>query len=53
MKRRLAQLARERNLSSEAMMEQIDVNLHRLAITPEWQMLKTLVTASPVSETAP
>ncbi|MBR1463586.1 MAG: hypothetical protein IJ604_09480 [Prevotella sp.] len=37
----LNELAQERSLSPEDMMQQIDQHLRRLAVTPEWQMLKT------------
>lgn len=38
----LDELAKERGLSPETMMALIDDSLHKIAITPEWQMMKTL-----------
>ncbi len=39
----LSDLACERHLSPETMIDNIDKNLHKLAITPEWQMLKQVI----------
>lgn len=36
----LINLACEQNTTEEALMEQIDGSLRKLAITPEWQMMK-------------
>lgn len=36
----LAEIAHENSLEPEAMMERIDNSLRRLAVTPEWQMMK-------------
>lgn len=36
----LHDLARRRNLSDEDMMSHIDASLRRLAVTPEWQIMK-------------
>ena len=38
----LDELAQERGLSPETMMSKIDESLRKLAVTPEWQMLKTI-----------
>lgn len=38
----LYEIAQQRRLSPEAMMAHIDESLRKLAITPEWQMLKGL-----------
>lgn len=39
----LDELAQQRGLSPERMMEQIDNHLRKLAVSPEWQMLKQLI----------
>ncbi len=39
----LKEIADDRQMSTEEMMTQIDLCLHKLAITPEWQMLKQLI----------
>ena len=36
----LAEIAHENSLEPEAMMERIDNSRRRLAVTPEWQMMK-------------
>lgn len=36
----LAEIAHKNSLGPEAMMERIDNSLRRLAVTPEWQMMK-------------
>ena len=36
----LADLAARRSLAPEAMMERIDKSLRRLAVTPEWQVIR-------------
>ena len=41
----LGELARSRSLSPEAMMESIDRSLRRLAVTPEWQVIRQLAAA--------
>ena len=38
----LDELATKNSLSPETMMEQIDNSLRKLAVTPEWQMMKQL-----------
>ena len=38
----LGELARERRLAPEQMMQRIDECLRRLAVTPEWQMIKQI-----------
>ena len=38
----LDEIARQRGLSPETMMTKIDESLRRLAITPEWQMMKSV-----------
>ena len=35
----LAEIAKERSMAEEAMMEHIDTCLRKLAVTPEWQMM--------------
>ena len=39
----LADIAQRRGLSEAAMMQRIDDSLHRLAITPEWQMILSII----------
>ena len=39
----LGEMAKERQLTPETLMAHIDENLRKLAVTPEWQMLKTLI----------
>lgn len=39
----LDDIADDNHLSPEQMMEHIDTSLHKLAITPEWQMLKQFI----------
>ena len=39
----LAELAQTRGISPEDMIARIDNGLRKLAITPEWQMLKQLI----------
>lgn len=39
----LNEIAKQRRLSPDAMMAHIDESLHKLAITPEWQMMKGVI----------
>lgn len=39
----LDDIAKAQGLTPEATMEAIDICLHKLAITPEWQMVKQLI----------
>jgi len=39
----LQQIATENQLTDADMLSQINNNLHRLAVTPEWQMIKQLI----------
>jgi len=36
----LAEIAKERGMTQEKAMERIDTCLHRIAVTPEWQIIK-------------
>lgn len=38
----LAELAKERGMEQEALLERIDRNLRKLAVTPEWQIIRQL-----------
>ena len=39
----LYDLANEHGLSPEQMLERIDTCIHRLSVTPEWQMIKQTI----------
>ena len=39
----LDEIARQRKLSPEVMMTHIDESLRKLAITPEWQMMRSVL----------
>lgn len=39
----LADIARERRVSDETMLKIIEANLRKMAVSPEWQMVKQLI----------
>jgi len=42
-RRALADIAKERNEEPEATMAAIDQSIRKIAVTPEWQMIKTSI----------
>ena len=39
----LEDIARERHVSNETMLKIIEANLRKMAVSPEWQMVKQLI----------
>ena len=39
----LEDIARERNVSTATMLKIIEANLRKMAVSPEWQMVKQLI----------
>ena len=39
----LADIARERRVSEDTMLKIIEANLRKMAVSPEWQMVKQLI----------